>query len=161
MSCCLLDQLSFCLYLKQKTVRVNAMLHQRNYRRQQSFPFALWQLILFCLHLLPSSGYPRLRLFSNDPPEGCDLLKSCHVAAAQNFEWVLVSSTSVERGGREKTQSTTSLLTWLFCALPQLCHCDQLQSIVFLNCSHYAVQFCGQVKQVRSWKRNHMVLCMC
>lgn len=47
------------------------------------------------------SSTPSQRLFPNDPPVGCDLLKSCHVTAAQNFEWVLLSlSTSVEREER-------------------------------------------------------------
>ena len=71
----------------------------------------------------PSSRSLRLRRLPNDPLEGCDLLKSCHVAAAQNFEWVLLSfSTSVEREERKETWTTTLLLSWLLAAPSQLIH---------------------------------------
>jgi hypothetical protein len=70
--------------------------------------------------LLSSAPSQRLRLFPNDPPVGCDLLKSCHAAPAQNFEWVLLSlSTSVEREESGKLGSQLRPLTWLLRARPQ------------------------------------------
>jgi hypothetical protein len=70
------------------------------------FPVRFEAIDFVLSSLLSSARSQRLRLFPNDPPVGCDLLKSCHVAAAQNFEWVLLSlSTSVEREGGGKLGS--------------------------------------------------------
>jgi hypothetical protein len=77
---------------------------------------------MFCQ--LSSSSSLQLRLFPNDTLEGCDLLKSCHVAAAQNFEWVLMSlSTSVEREERKK------LGRQLCCWLGFSVHCRNFTAI--------------------------------